>query len=202
MQRLLWQITVVIVRFILKAFAHFEVKGLENLENLEPPLIVIANHTSYLDPVALGAAISPDSELFPIRFLTKKEVYLPILGQLLKGLAAIQIDQKNPLAGLKTALGILRQGGTIGVFPEGKRSLDGKLAKFHPGIEFLVQRSGATVVPVIINGTFKRGEGSFAGLKKVIFFLSRQYRIQVTFGPAIINDKVEEEYRKFYQEVS
>ena len=62
--------------------------------------------------------------------------------------------ERGGLGGIKTALKILDAGEALLVFPEGTRTNDGRLQPLLPGFCALARRSGATIVPVAINGAF------------------------------------------------
>ena len=70
-------------------------------------------------------------------------------------LGAVPIDrERGALAGIRTTLELLKQDNAVLVFPEGSRTLDGKLHAMLPGFCLLARRSGATIVPVALDGAF------------------------------------------------
>lgn len=176
-----WKIVCLLARILLRIFSHFQIEGTNNLENPKKPVIFVANHKSFLDPVCLGAALPWNYKLIPIKFIVKKEYEVPPLCWIIKLLGSFFVDTKK-LVGAKRGLKILRNGGTLGIFPEGTRSLDGKIQQFEPGATFLALKSGARVIPVYISGTFRQGKGIDSVLPKIWEFLRRKYKIKVVFG--------------------
>lgn len=114
------------------------------------PVLLVANHQSYLDPVLVGIASPRQTGA-----LARHNLFVWPLGWLIRSLGAVPVDRaKGGLAGFKATISMLRQGKTVLVFPEGTRTSDGKLQPFQPGFCLLARRSGATIVPVAINGAF------------------------------------------------
>lgn len=117
-------------------------KGIENVPR-EGGFVFAANHTSWWDPIILGASIGR-----PVNFLGKREVFK---GRFTRwffgggGVIPVDRNSRNPDA-LKQALDALRQGRVIGVFPEGTRHV-GKLGPARPGAARLALQSGCPVVP-------------------------------------------------------
>jgi len=117
-------------------------------------VIVIANHCSNLDPVIMGA-------VFPgrVRFLAKSELFEPFLfGSMVRALGAVPVDkQDSQSAGtaLKAFLKLLKEGENVLLFPEGGRSLDGKLKPLEGGAALIAMKSGAPIVPAFVTGTFE-----------------------------------------------
>ena len=116
------------------------------------PLIVMANHQSYLDIPVLYAAL-PE----PFGMLAKQELFrLPIFSAAMRGLRCIPIDRDNvrqSLASLRRAADQIRSGNSIVVFPEGTRSADGALQELKTGPFYLAEMAGVPVVPIGICGT-------------------------------------------------
>lgn len=112
--------------------------------------ILASNHVSYVDPVLIGVAAY--RELF---YVTKRESFeVPGLGSLLNHLNAIPIDRSRGDRGALAAYeGILVNGGAIFIAPEGTRNKSGTFLDPKPGVGMLVNRTGAPVVPVYIDGT-------------------------------------------------
>ncbi|MEK6562076.1 MAG: lysophospholipid acyltransferase family protein, partial [Candidatus Binatota bacterium] len=134
---------------------------IEGLEYLDPKqrYIFMPNHASFLD-ILLAFAYIP----FNFRIITKEKIFcIPLMGWALKWSRQIPMDRANPrkgLASLRQALNLLQEGISIVVFPEGTRTLDGKIKDFKATLFILPIRSGIPVVPVRIEGTFdalKRG---------------------------------------------
>ncbi len=134
---------------------------IEGLEYLDPKqrYIFMPNHASFLD-ILLAFAYIP----FNFRIITKEKIFcIPLMGWALKWSRQIPMDRANPrkgLASLRRASHLLQEGISIVVFPEGTRTLDGKIKDFKATLFILPIRSGIPVVPVRIEGTFdalKRG---------------------------------------------
>lgn len=125
-------------------------------------VILAGNHTSFLDgPLIVG--LSPR----PVHFLVKQEMFVGPLGPILVGLGQIPIDRKNPdRAAITSALGALRGGGVLGVFPEGTRTA-GEFESVHNGLAYFAVSTGAPVVPVACLGANVNGKtlGSLPSLR-------------------------------------
>lgn len=115
------------------------------------PVILVSNHASYLDPPLLGVA-APRI----VRFLAHRGLAgFPPLGWWLRAVGVSLIDRSTPSKEvLRKLSGELKRGACVGLFAEGTRSDDGRVAPFRSGVVFLVRRTRATVVPVGIEGSF------------------------------------------------
>lgn len=116
------------------------------------PVILVANHASYLDPPLLG--IEVDRE---IRFLARESLFrYPLIREILLTWRAVPVDREGGgLGGLRKILEALRAGGCVLVFPEGTRTHDGRLQEARSGIGMLILRSEAVVVPARVFGTYE-----------------------------------------------
>jgi len=130
--------------------------AVEGREHLNPrgPYIFAANHQSQFDIFALLAAVP-----VPFSWLAKEELFrIPLLGPVMKGAGYIPInrtDRRAAFASIDEAAARVRGGTSIVIFPEGTRSLDGKLKTFKKGGFFLAIKSRQPVVPVSISGSFR-----------------------------------------------
>jgi 1-acyl-sn-glycerol-3-phosphate acyltransferase len=117
---------------------------------LEGPVILAANHASFLDPPLVGAGLPR-----AISYLARHNLFkYPGIGWLLRSWNAVPVDRDGGGgAGLKAILNRLLAGGGIILFPEGTRSPDGKLRAPQSGIGLTVIKSKAPVVPVRVFGT-------------------------------------------------
>jgi 1-acyl-sn-glycerol-3-phosphate acyltransferase len=123
------------------------VRGAERVPS-QGPVVLAANHVGFLDG-PLMAISSPR----PVHVLAKREMYHGALGALLSVSGQIPVLREGPdPAAVKTALRVLRDGGAVGVFPEGTRG-DGEVRHVKPGAAYLAMATGATVVPLVFLGT-------------------------------------------------
>jgi 1-acyl-sn-glycerol-3-phosphate acyltransferase len=116
------------------------------------PVLYASNHVGVFDGPLL-AIYSPR----PAHALTKEEMFKGVMGFVLWWVGQIRQDRFNAdPAAVKAALRVLRDGGAVGIFPEGARGA-GNLERFHLGAAYLALVSGATVVPVTQLGTREPG---------------------------------------------
>jgi 1-acyl-sn-glycerol-3-phosphate acyltransferase len=115
------------------------------------PALLAVNHTALVDGPLLYGLLPR-----PVAFLVKAEVFRGPLATLLRHTQQIPVHRGAAERGpLLAALGFLRAGGLVGVFPEGTRG-DGDVSQVQHGIAYLAVRSGAPVVPVAVHGTAAR----------------------------------------------
>lgn len=121
------------------------------------PVILAGNHSHNVDgPMIIGT--SPR----PVHFLVKREAFVGPLGTFLTGIGQVRIDRHSvDRAAIAAALGVLDEGGVLGIFPEGTRG-DGEFAQLRAGLAYFAVRSGAPVVPVAVLGSARQGRWSRA----------------------------------------
>jgi 1-acyl-sn-glycerol-3-phosphate acyltransferase len=115
------------------------------------PALLVANHQSFLDPLAIGIATPRQ-----LCYLARKTLFnQPQFGGYLRSVGCVPVDQEGfAREGLKTTLHLLKEGKVVLVFPEGERTPTGKMLPLKPGVHLLIKKSGAPVVPVGIAGAF------------------------------------------------
>jgi len=115
------------------------------------PVLIVANHQSFLDPAVVGIAIRRH-----LCFLARKTLFRHrAFAWLIRHLNAVPVDQEGVgIGGLRTILHQLKAGQAVVVFPEGHRTADGKLQELKPGVHLLIEKARAPIVPVGIAGTF------------------------------------------------
>lgn len=126
-----------------------------HLVPLSGPLLFASNHIGFLDGPLL-VAVAPRF----VHCLVKQEMFRGPVGGLLRATEQIPVARdRGDRAALGTALGLLSDGGAVGVFPEGTRGR-GDMGEVRQGVAWLALRSGAPVVPVACLGTRRTGEST------------------------------------------
>lgn len=158
-----------VVGAALRAYWDVHEHGLERVP-ADGPVIFASNHAGWLDGPLL-TMLSPR----PVHALTKQEMFEGRMGAFLTGAGQIPLNRfgADPSA-VRSSLRVLRDGGAIGIFPEGTRGA-GELEVFHHGVSYLALASGAAVVPVTQVGTREPGGGT-SSLPR------RGGRIDVSYG--------------------
>ncbi|HHW29705.1 MAG TPA: 1-acyl-sn-glycerol-3-phosphate acyltransferase [Syntrophomonadaceae bacterium] len=133
-------------RFFFSVFCHWEVKGLENIPR-EGPLLIIANHISYWDPVVVGSVMSRK-----VYFMAKAELFnYPVFGALIRSLGAFPVSRKQvDRSSLKRALALLSEGKVVCIFPEGTRNKKDDLLPFLPGAAFIARKASVPIIPIAL----------------------------------------------------
>lgn len=126
------------------------IEGIKNVPR-RGPVLVLANHQSYLDPVVVGLASRRR-----MHFLARKTLFRnPIFGGFIRAFRAVPIDQEGVgKEGIREVLALLGQGKAVVIFPEGERTPTGKLLPLRPGVHLLLRRTAAPIVPMGIVGTY------------------------------------------------
>jgi 1-acyl-sn-glycerol-3-phosphate acyltransferase len=121
------------------------------------PVILASNHLSFVDSVVIPLVAGR-----PVAFLAKSDYFTGrsprqrFVGGLLGALGHVPVDRgkgRAALAALDVATEVLTAGGAFGIYPEGTRSLDGRLHRGHTGVAQLTLTTGAPVVPLAVIGT-------------------------------------------------
>ncbi|GAA3644815.1 lysophospholipid acyltransferase family protein [Microbacterium marinilacus] len=130
------------------------VEGRENVPETGG-VIFASNHLSFIDSIAIPVAVAPR----PVHFLAKSSYFeKPVSRALFSAVGAIPVRRgagQAALDALDQQRQILETGAAVALYPEGTRSLDGRLYKGRTGVAFLALQSGAPVVPVGLIGTDK-----------------------------------------------
>jgi len=137
-------------RFVFATYFHWRVFHPERVP-LTGPVILAANHASFIDPPLVGAGARRH-----ISFLARKTLFHSLVGVALRSWRVVPVDRDGGGgAGLKAILDRLLEGGAILLFPEGTRTSDGQLQAARSGIGLVVIKSAAPVVPVRVFGTYQ-----------------------------------------------
>ncbi|WP_030850931.1 lysophospholipid acyltransferase family protein [Streptomyces sp. NRRL S-475] len=112
------------------------------------PVIFAVNHSHNIDgPMVMGVAPRPT------HFLIKKEAFIGPLDPFLLGIGQVKVDRTTTdRTAITRALGVLAEGGVLGIFPEGTRG-EGDFASLRAGLAYFAVRSGAPIVPVAVLGS-------------------------------------------------
>lgn len=131
-------------------FAGVRVVGKDKVVGIEA-CVYVSNHQSMVDILAAF------STHLPYVWISKKENFLvPFLGwnMWLSGYVPLKRGRLRSIVRMvRVSLGKLRDGNSLFVFPEGTRSLDGKLRSFHRGAFWLAVKQRVPIVPIVIEGT-------------------------------------------------
>jgi len=138
---LAWALTRLVCRYRVSGREHVPLSG---------PLLVVANHLSWYDPILLALVLRRR-----VWFFAKIEVFRwPVVGWLCRLTGQIPVHRgEGDRAALEKALAYLREGKALLYFPEGTVERQEQMIAAHTGMAMLAVRTGATVLPVGHTGT-------------------------------------------------
>lgn len=169
-------------RFIAVIFFRLRVNGLEHLKDLEPPFLIASNHIWRMDPGFIFVSL-PFKRFPHICFVTHHRLMgIPVLGRFLRSFGCVPVRTGIGVErALASARAVLKNGGVVGIFPEGKMNRGWKFLFAKPGASYLARTTGVPVLPVFLGGTNKPSVKSI---------LLRKQRASVTFGkPFFLEEK-------------
>jgi 1-acyl-sn-glycerol-3-phosphate acyltransferase len=152
LSKIFYSIAKTFLFIIFKILFRFQVFGKNNLPK-EGGFIIASNHTSFLDPIVLGLISSRRLNFLAREGLFHNKSFALLISNL--GAIPLKEDSKQDIRAFRKAFDILAKKKCLVVFPEGSRSLNGKLQRMHSGVGFLAIRSQCPVVPILIVGTEK-----------------------------------------------
>jgi len=169
-----------VLRPLVAFYGHPQTAGVENLEGLEPPFILCANHSSHMDtPLVLLA--------LPKRLRRRTLVAAAadyFFSNRLKGgltalaVGAVPIERRRPTREtMERVRRLLGEGWALLVYPEGTRTPDGRLYRGKTGVARIALEGGFPVVPVGVKGTFE----AFPADRR----MPRRAEVEVRFGKPI-----------------
>ena len=157
------------------------------------PALIAANHTSFLDPPIVSVSAPQE-----VHFLARKTLFKnPIFGALIRKLNSHPVSGgAEDITVFKTIVALLKEKKKVIIFPEGKRSFDGKIGEIKPGIALLLARTEAAIIPAYIDGAYKIW-GRKRSLPKLFG------RTAIVFGsPIFYNPKVGKDRKEAQKEVT
>lgn len=136
---------------LVRSYFRLTAQGLEHIPPTGPVLLA-ANHCSFLDPPLIALAIPRQ-----ITFLAKEELFsVPILSWWIRWMGTYPVSRgEGDLKAIRTVMRLMENRKALLIFPEGTRSLDGKLRPLENGLAWMALKTGAPVVPVSLSGTFE-----------------------------------------------
>lgn len=169
---------------------------------LTGPVLIVANHQSYLDPPMIGAGFKRHSAYLGRAGLFKHRV----MNFFLRLYNVVPVSEDGgDIAAMRAVLSLLEQGHSVVIFPEGARCRDGEIAPFKRGAELMIRKAKCPVVPAAIEGAFEAWPRSSKRPKLL------RHRIRIIYGQMIpyeelfsaspdrsVTDRLEQEVRALH----
>lgn len=169
-----------------------EIRGLYNVPG-NGSFVLLSNHQSFLDPVLCGVKLRR-----PLCYVARDSLFkMGVFRLLIRSLNAVPIRRgQADLSAVRTIVRRLKDGWSVCIFPEATRTRTGRIADIKPGVALLSRRSGAPVVPVVIDGAFETWPRN-----RKIFSVGQ---VTVYFGRPVSADQIramgEDEFARFITE--
>jgi acyl-[acyl-carrier-protein]-phospholipid O-acyltransferase/long-chain-fatty-acid--[acyl-carrier-protein] ligase len=132
---------------IYRTLFRIEVKGIDNLNNAGPNVIIALNHVSFLD-AGLALSLRNRKPVFAIDVGIARRWWVRPFVKLTN---ALPLDPLKPMA-VRTLIDAVKAGNALVIFPEGRITVTGSLMKVYDGAAMIADKSAAEIVPVRIEG--------------------------------------------------
>ncbi len=123
------------------------------VEEMQPPYIIMANHRSFADPMALAIKVKS----YEIRFIGKRELaHGRLKSWLFSGLHMILVSRHaTDMAAMRQCMQTLKEGHILGIFPEGTRHQPEMMQEVESGTAIIALRARVPLLPVYIDGKIR-----------------------------------------------
>ena len=123
------------------------------VEEMQPPYIIMANHRSFADPMALAIKV----KRYEIRFIGKRELaHGRLKSWLFSGLHMILVSRHaTDMAAMRLCMQTLKEGHILGIFPEGTRHQPEMMQEVESGTAIIALRARVPLLPVYIDGKIR-----------------------------------------------
>ena len=180
----------------LKKNMKLTVEGIDNVKNVQGPIIFIGNHLSNTDGLVLSKVLSSYDPTFVAGVKLDGTTFTKLGLEIIKTtpIKANTADKE----GIKKIINIAKNNGNLVIFPEGTRSRNGKMIKAKRGLYLIAKMTKATIVPVATTGT------------EILMPINDESMGSETFNPADVTVRIgkpfklraqqEDESKKQYEE--
>jgi 1-acyl-sn-glycerol-3-phosphate acyltransferase len=156
----------------------------------EGPLLIVSNHQSFYDPMLVGYGLAREVDYMARDTLFKNERF----GKFIRSVNAFPVKRgEADLAAIKETLRRLKDQRAVLLFPEGTRTLDGRISEFKTGVVLLAKKANCPIVPVVIDGAFDVWPRSS---KRPKYFTSLGVMYGKPFSPEEVKSCTPEEFVK------
>jgi 1-acyl-sn-glycerol-3-phosphate acyltransferase len=171
---------------LFQAGARIEVKGVENIP--QEPVLFVSNHRSYFDILTIHTTSGRRPG-----FVAKKEMEsFPLLNWWMKNICCLFVDREDLRSGvamIKDGAELIKQGHSMVICPEGKRSQKDEMLPFRKGSLKMAEKAGCPIVPVTLIDTDQLLEARPG-------FDIRRANVKAIYGEPIYINELSKEERK------
>lgn len=149
----LYTLARIIFGFLFHTIFPLRFHNAQIVEEMQPPYIIMANHRSFADPMALAIKVKK----YEIRFIGKRELAKGKLKNwLFSGLHMIMVSRHaTDMAAMRQCMQTLKEGHILGIFPEGTRHQPEMMQEVESGTAIIALRARVPLLPVYIDGKIR-----------------------------------------------
>jgi 1-acyl-sn-glycerol-3-phosphate acyltransferase len=182
------------------------VRGVDKLPR-EGGVVLAVSHFSYLDFVLAEWAILRDRRRYTRFLATKASFEHPLSGPLMRAMGHVPVDRRAGASAYRLAVGALRRGEIVGVFPETRVSGSFTLLPFKRGAARMAAQSGCPIVPCVVWGSHR----VMTRTRRTRLLRARHVPVQVVFGdplhvapdddPAVVTTRLQAKMTEMLEEM-
>ena len=149
----LYTLARIIFGFLFHTIFPLRFHNVQIVEEMQPPYIIMANHRSFADPMALAIKV----KRYEIRFIGKRELaHGRLKSWLFSGLHMILVSRHaTDMAAMRQCMQTLKEGHILGIFPEGTRHQPEMMQEVESGTAIIALRARVPLLPVYIDGKIR-----------------------------------------------